>query len=90
MTCEACSVETDTQAVTVADIPMVMILCNTCIAHGAIPYDMLVLSAWLRKGKLTTSDYNVAIYLGYTAAEFESDVANYIDKVERDLTDSGF
>lgn len=69
-------------------IPFLVKVCDECIRAGAIPYDLLVTLVWM--GQVSVSDSwarNIAIYHGHTGSEFESDCANFIDKMESDLRD---
>jgi len=65
------------------EVPMVYSLCASCQGAGVIPYELLVTWVWLGKIKSDNAwARNIAIYHGISGAEFESDCANYIDKMD--------
>ena len=80
--CESCHLQRKTKPVHLSKVPMTMFLCDECVAAGAVPYDILVTMVWL--GHVSYKDrwaYDVALYHGQSATQFEADVANYADKM---------
>ena len=59
--------------------------CAVCIASGLIPYHVLCDMVYANGGVINAGHVNMAIALGYSSAEFESDCANYTDKRRGDL-----
>lgn len=91
MLCECCNKQAKgLRAVEFKGIPFTVRLCLECIRAGAIPYDLLVTLAWLGEVNPEHSHYvAMALYHGHSSAEFQSDCANFSDKMEQDIRELG-